>query len=92
MCCVHIHMCVGTRRIDVSWIILSPISGVIERYILYMSVSHLNLPGEIVYNSSDVGFLSYRNESLQAGTTYYVTLSVRVPYTFWNFLKHPLVY
>jgi len=85
-------MCVGTRRIDVSWVIPSPISGVIERYILYMGVSHLDLPGEIVYNSSDVGFLSYRNESLQAGITYYVTLSVRVLYTFWNFLKHPLLY
>ena len=72
----HMAYVIGTRRIDVEWTEPDDLNGVVERYLLYMSVREDDLPGGIVYNSSDVGFRTYRNESLTAGTTYYISLGV----------------
>ena len=75
--CTHIiNICAGTRRIDVSWTTPDTVNGIIERYIVYMSMDEASLPGDIVYNSTDISVQLYSNDSLLAGTTYFVTLAV----------------
>lgn len=61
---------------DVRWEAASRLDGILDRYLLYMSTVADRYPGDLVYNSTEIGFLTYRNESLVAGTTYYVTLGV----------------
>ena len=68
----------GTRRIDARWTAPVRLNGVLERFLLYISSSLSESPGDVVYNSTDIGFLTYRNDTLNAGTTYYVTLGVCV--------------
>ena len=62
------------------WSAPEELNGILERYLVYMATSEQELPGDVVYNSSDVGFESYRNESLLAGTLYYVSLAVSIAY------------
>lgn len=65
----------GTNRVDVRWSKPEQLNGMLERYILYLSLDGSS-PGPVVYNNSDA-FTSYILTNLTAGTTYYIRLAVR---------------
>lgn len=80
----------GTKRIDVRWQAPTRLNGILERYLLYMSTLSGTYPGDVVYNSTELGFLTYRNESLVAGTTYHFTFGVSVTTPFKTEYLHQL--
>ena len=70
------HFLSGTDRIRADWEHPNQLNGVLERYLLYASTEAGAL-GDVTYNNTDL-FLYYVMEELLAGTTYYITVGVRM--------------
>ncbi|XP_048258912.1 usherin-like [Haliotis rufescens] len=66
-------LALGTNRVDVKWSKPEQLNGMLDRYILYLSLD-ASSPGLVVYNNSDA-FTSYILTNLTAGTTYYIRLA-----------------
>lgn len=65
---------VGNTRAEARWSEPAQLNGVLQRYLLYVSVN-VSSVGELVYNNSDF-FTDYIIPDLEAGTQYFIRVGV----------------
>lgn len=85
-----VNISVGNTRAEARWSEPTQLNGVLQRYLLYVSVN-VSSVGELVYNNSDF-FTDYVIPDLEAGTQYFIRVGVSgVLYTvdhFFNLYKY----
>lgn len=81
-----VNISVGNTRAEARWSEPTQLNGVLQRYLLYVSVN-VSSVGELVYNNSDF-FTDYVIPDLEAGTQYFIRVGVSgVLYTVDHFFK-----
>lgn len=79
-------ICIGNTRAEARWSEPTQLNGVLQWYLLYVSVNVSRI-GELVYNNSDF-FTDYVIPDLEAGTQYFIRVGVSgVFYTVGYFFR-----